>query len=433
MIATEELDRIAAVDHPDPHSVLGPHEEDGILVVRTFRPDALGVRLLPEDGGAPREMHLVHGLGIFETRISHAPRGDEPASSAPHHAAPRPAFRYKLEVRYAGHDGGAGTPPNPPERVLTVRDPYAFPPGLGPLDLHLAAEGTHLEIYRRLGAHVREVEGTRGTSFAVWAPSAQRVSVTGDFNGWDGRLAAMRRMGKGIWEIFLPDVGEGALYKFEVKTLQGPVVLKSDPYGQAMELRPRTASKVVSRKYEFGDAQWMAGRAAGEARRRPMSIYEVHLGSWRVKDLGAPEGGAAKRDLAERWYGYRELADLLVDYVADMGFTHIELLPDHGAPLRRLLGLPGLGLLRADEPLRHAGRPALLRRPVPRPRHRRHPRLDAGALPQGRVRARPLRRQRALRAPRPAQGRAQALEHVRLQLRAPGGEELPHRQRALLD
>jgi 1,4-alpha-glucan branching enzyme len=322
MIATEELDRIAAVDHPDPHAVLGPHEEDGALVVRTFRPDALGVRLLPEDGSAPREMHLVHGLGIFEARISHASRashGDEPASSSSQHPAPRHGFRYRLEVRY-------------PSSTVTLHDPYAFPAGLGPLDLHLAAEGTHLEIYRRLGAHVREVEGVRGASFAVWAPSAQRVSVTGDFNGWDGRLAAMRRVGNGIWEIFLPGIGEGALYKFEVKTLQGPVVLKSDPYGRAMELRPRTASKVVSRGYEFGDAQWMASRAAGDARKRPMSIYEVHLGSWRVKDLGAPEGtaregDAAKRDLAERWYGYRELADLLVDYVADMGFTHIELLP----------------------------------------------------------------------------------------------------------
>ncbi len=343
MIATEELDRIAAVDHPDPHAVLGPHEEDGALVVRAFRPDALGVRLLPEDGSAPREMTQVHGLGIFEAHV--AGHAHAPPHAPPHEAGTgsSPAiFHYRLEVRYA-------------DVTQIVHDPYAFPPGLGPLDLHLAAEGTHLEIYRRLGAHVREIDGVRGVSFAVWAPSAQRVSVTGDFNAWDGRVAAMRRVGNGIWEIFLPGVGEGALYKFEVKTLQGPVVLKSDPYGQAMELRPRTASKVVTRRYEFGDARWMADRAAGEARRRPMSIYEVHLGSWRVRrdDGGAdtppvqarinppvqspihlspihPTGSAeaeAKRDPAERWYSYRELADILVEYVVEMGFTHVELLP----------------------------------------------------------------------------------------------------------
>ncbi len=137
---------------------------------------------------------------------------------------------------------------------------------------------------------MREVDGVRGVGFAVWAPSAQRVSVTGDFNGWDGRLGSMRRMGNGIWEIFVPGAGEGALYKFEVKTLQGPVVLKSDPYGQAMELRPRTASKVAVRHYEFTDACWMADRAAGAKRRKPLSIYEVHLGSWRIRNA-RPDGG----------------------------------------------------------------------------------------------------------------------------------------------
>jgi 1,4-alpha-glucan branching enzyme len=226
-----------------------------------------------------------------------------------------PAPRYRVEVRY-----GAST--------VTIDDPYAFPPAIGELDLHLAAEGKHLEIYRRLGAHVREVEGVAGTAFAVWAPQAQRVSVVGPWNGWDGRLSAMRRMGNGIWEIFLPGVAEGALYKYEIKTLQGPIVLKSDPYGTAMELRPRTASKVVTRAHEFTDAAWIAARGAGEARRRPLSIYEVHLGSWRIKPLGGePSTGSPKRDPAERWYGYRELADMLADYVTDMGFTHVELLP----------------------------------------------------------------------------------------------------------
>jgi 1,4-alpha-glucan branching enzyme len=305
MIAPDELDLIAAVDHPDPHSVLGPHEEDGALTIRVFRPDARSVSVILDDGAAPRPMLQVHGLGVFEARL--------PLSRGP--------LRYKLEVRSG-------------RVAVVVRDPYAFASSLGELDLHLSAEGKHHEIYRRLGAHVREIDGVRGTSFAVWAPSAQRVSVTGDFTGWDGRLYAMRRLSHGIWEIFIPDLGDGALYKFEIKTLQGPLVLKSDPYGRAMELRPRTASRVVTRRYEFTDARWMADRAAGEIRRRPMSIYEVHLGSWRIKPRPAPAAAGeaataslAAPDPAARWYGYRELADRLVDYVADLGFTHVELLP----------------------------------------------------------------------------------------------------------
>jgi 1,4-alpha-glucan branching enzyme len=296
MIDPQELDRIVAVQHPDPHSVLGPHEEDGTLVVRTFRPAARSVRVVSGDGRVT-EATRVRDAGLFEARI----------------AGVRMPFRYRLEV-----DDGT--------RTQVVRDPYAFPPHLGPLDLHLAAEGTHLQIYRHLGAHVREVEGARGVAFAVWAPAAQRVSVTGDFNNWDGRLGAMRRLGNGIWEIFVPDAAEGALYKFELVTMHGDLVLKADPFGRAMELRPRTASKVVSRKFEFTDAAWMAERAHSDPRRRPMSIYEVHLGSWRLRPP-PPETSGKEPDQADRWYSYRELADSLVEYVARHGFSHIELMP----------------------------------------------------------------------------------------------------------
>ncbi len=294
MISPEELDRIVNVEHTDPHAVLGPHFEGGAFVVRVFRPEALEVRILTE-GGAGRPTKCVHGAGIFEATF--------PGISQP--------FAYRLEVRY-------------PRSTVLLHDPYAFPPVLGALDLHLAAEGTHLEIYRKLGAHVRDVRGVSGTSFSVWAPSAQRVSVVGDFNGWDGRVHAMRRLGNGIWELFVPGVGDGALYKFEIKTLQGPLVMKSDPYGRAMELRPRTASKVAVRRYEFRDHAWMAARPKMDARRRPISIYEAHLGSWRIRSA---KDTAAPADPAERWFSYRELADKLLDYVVDMGFTHIELLP----------------------------------------------------------------------------------------------------------
>jgi 1,4-alpha-glucan branching enzyme len=311
MTAREDLDRIASVDHSDPHAVLGPHEEEGVLCVRAFRPDAREVRVVVE-GGSPVPMERVHPNGVFEARL--------PGVGAVRPPTAGRALRYQLEIL-----DEAG--------VRLVDDPYAFPPGLGELDLHLVAEGTHLEIYRHLGAHVREIDGVKGTSFAVWAPAAQRVSVAGDFTGWDGKLCAMRRMGNGIWEIFLPGVVEGALYKYEIKTLQGSIVLKADPYGQAMELRPNTASRVVSRKHEFKDAEWLAERATRDARRRPMAIYEVHLGSWRIKPLPEDEPaetlptGTTAPDPAKRWYSYRELADTLVDYVAEMGFTHIELLP----------------------------------------------------------------------------------------------------------
>ena len=296
MISAQELELVASVEHPDPHHVLGPHvdEEGGGITIRAFRPDAQEITLLPE-GGAPTPMRRVHPLGIFEV--------DLPGASV--------APRYRLSVR--------------DERSTTVgRDAYAFPSSIGDLDLHLAAEGTHRELYRHLGAHVRTVNGVTGTAFAVWAPSARRVSVSGDFNGWDGRLHAMRRMGRGIWEIFIPDVGEGALYKFEVKTMHGVLILKADPYGRAMELRPNTASKVTVAKYNFTDAAWMAERKRAPVSKRPMAIYEVHLGSWKIHPKSE---GATKGDPAERWLTYRELADALVDYVVDLGFTHLELLP----------------------------------------------------------------------------------------------------------
>ena len=299
MISAQELELVASVEHPDPHHVLGPHvdEEGGGVTVRAFRPDAHEVTLLPEGSWRRVAMRRIHPSGIFEVTLVGATL-----------SLPLP---YQIEAKG--------------EHATTVgRDAYAFPPSLGDLDLHLAAEGTHRELYRHLGAHVREVGGVKGTAFAVWAPSARRVSVSGDFNGWDGRLHAMRRMGRGIWEIFIPDVGEGALYKFEVKTMHGVLTLKADPYGRAMELRPNTASKVTVAKYAFTDAAWMAERKAAPASRRPMAIYEVHLGSWKIHPK---KEGATKGDPAERWLTYRELAEALVDYVVDLGFTHIELLP----------------------------------------------------------------------------------------------------------
>ena len=302
---------------------------------------------------------------------------------------------YELEIEY------------PDGKTFTVRDPYSFLPTLGELDLHLAMQGRHEHLYERLGAHVRELDGVVGTAFAVWAPNARSVSVVGDFNAWDGRLHPMRSLGaSGIWELFVPGVGEGAIYKFEIRTQDGRLRLKSDPLAFHTEVPPANASVVCEDKHV-----WRRRRLDRAPRRRPtrcaapISIYEVHLGSWRRNPL------EENRPLT-----YRELADELADYVSDLGFTHVELLPVMEHPFSRLVGLPGHRLLRADLPLRHARRLPRPRRPPPPARHRRDPRLGAGALPARRLRARPLRRHAPLRARRPAPRRAPRLGHARLQL-----------------
>jgi 1,4-alpha-glucan branching enzyme len=273
----------------DPHATLGAHPRDGGVVVRAFRPDAVSVTARPEQGD-PVELQAA-GEGLFEGVIEDA----------------KLPLRYSLEVRHA--DG----------ETLTFHDPYAFPPTLGDLDLHLAGEGRHEELWKRLGAHVREVEGVTGTAFAVWAPNAQSISVVGDFNGWDGRLHPMRSLGSsGIWELFIPELGEGERYKLAVRRADGSLVLKADPYATATEVPPLNASVVYRPAHEWKDDAWLEQRREQEGRLHgaPMSIYEVHLGSWRRNPV---EGN--------RSLTYLELADELADYAGDLGFTHVELMP----------------------------------------------------------------------------------------------------------
>jgi 1,4-alpha-glucan branching enzyme len=288
-----ELEQIVRAEHSDPFHVLGPHpiEIDGKkqIAIRTFQPRAEGVTVTFTAGLPPQLMTRVHPEGIFEAVLPH----------------PEITTGYRLVVRYPG---GAAE---------TIDDPYRFPPLLSDLDLHLLGEGTHYEKYEKLGAHVRTVDGVAGVSFAVWAPNALRVSVVGDFNHWDGRMHPMRLRGNsGFWELFFPGLGEGAIYKYEIRSRLGPLAfLKADPYGYFAEVRPKTASVVATLdKHTWNDADWMAARAERNWLAAPMSIYEVHLGSWRRRPGG-------------EMLSYRGLAAELIPYVKQMGYTHIELLP----------------------------------------------------------------------------------------------------------
>lgn len=289
----EDIERLFALVHPDPHSVLGAHPVVEGLMVRAYRPEAERVELLLK-GRRPVEMTKIHESGIFEVLVKR--RAQIPL--------------YELRVFYT--DGN----------VFTLHDAYSFPPTLGNIDEHLFGEGKHRRIYDKLGSHLLKMGEVSGVSFAVWAPQAEGVSVVGDFNGWDGRLHQMRRLGvSGIWELFIPDLGAGAVYKYEIHHRGVPRFLKADPYAFYAEVPPATSSIVYESSYQFQDDEWLEKRANADFHHRPLSIYEVHLGSWRrVMEEG------------NRSLSYRETAPALADYALEMGFTHIEFMPLKGYP-----------------------------------------------------------------------------------------------------
>jgi 1,4-alpha-glucan branching enzyme len=288
-VAMQELDALVQREHPNPHAVLGPHEVGDAVVIRALRPAACQILAHVDSTENEIELKQIHPGGVFE--------GVVPGATLP--------LRYRLVVDY----GAAGR--------FQIDDPYAFAPTLTDFDLHLIGEGRHEEVYERLGAHVREIDAVTGTAFAVWAPAAHAVSVVGDFNSWDGRLHAMRSLGaSGIWELFLPGVQAGARYKYELLTAQRELSLKADPYAFETEQPPQTASVVFQSEHKWRDRDWLTRRALQTPLDRPVSIYEVHLGSWRLNPL---EGN--------RSLSYLELADELAAYANDMGFTHVELLP----------------------------------------------------------------------------------------------------------
>jgi 1,4-alpha-glucan branching enzyme len=282
-----ELARLARGDHHDPHAILGVHPAVGGTVVRAFHPDASGAALIAPNGGtAPME---PIGHGVFAGLVDDLAPGQ---------------FSYR--VRFTFPDG------NTWER----EDPYRFGPTIGEMDLHLIGEGTHERLYDVLGAHPRTHEGVEGVSFAVWAPNARSVRIVGDFDRWDGRLLPLRSMGaSGVWELFVPGIGPGELYKYEILGADGTLRLKADPLAFAMQVRPETASRVWDPSvYPWTDDDWMAGRATRDPYRSPMATYEVHLGSWMRNDDGS-------------WLGYRQAAEKLVEHCRRFGFTHVELLP----------------------------------------------------------------------------------------------------------
>ena len=280
-------------EHSDPHTVLGMHEmeEDGrkAVVVRAFLPDAAGITVIDYANKRKKyPMERLHADGFFEVTI----------------ADRKEWFRYQLE--YTDADGN----------TWRSYDPYSFSPTLSEFDRHLFGAGTHYEIYEKMGGRLMTHEGARGAAFSVWAPNAKAVSVIGDFNNWDARRSPMRRLGEsGIWELFLPAAAEGDKYKFHVTQCDGRVVDKTDPYGVYAEVRPNNASVLYPlKRYKWKDRRWMTARRKYDFRTAPMNIYEVHLGSW-------------KRAEGDRFLTYTELAEQLIPYVKEMGYTHIEMLP----------------------------------------------------------------------------------------------------------
>ncbi|WP_199312732.1 1,4-alpha-glucan branching enzyme [Microcoleus sp. FACHB-672] len=314
LVAPDQINRIVWNQHHDPFEILGPHpiEQDGKIthwVVRAYLPSADAAWVVIPEERQEYPMQSVHDPHFFECTIE------------------RPELaNYQFRLKEGEH-----------ERV--IYDPYAFrSPKLTDLDIHLFSEGNHHRIYEKLGAHLTEVNGVKGVYFAVWAPNARNVSVLGDFNNWDGRKNQMRKRDNGIWELFIPELGVGNGYKYEIKNYDGHIYEKSDPYGFQSEARPKTASIVADLDtYSWNDASWMEARRHTEPLSQPISVYECHIGSW----LHASSAEPAKLPNGEeepvvvvselrpgaRFLTYRELAHKLIPYVKELNFTHIELLP----------------------------------------------------------------------------------------------------------
>ena len=287
----KDIDALVRAEHHDPFSILGPHGDGaGGQFIRAYLPGALSVSVVDKNSGEE--------LGPLEAT-------ETPGLFVGHFEGSRP---YLLRTRWAGGE-------------QVAEDPYSFGQLLGEMDLYLFAEGNHRDLSSCLGAQLKTVDGVDGVRFAVWAPNARRVSVVGDFNVWDGRRHPMRlRHPSGVWELFIPRLQAGELYKYEILGAHGILPLKADPMALATSLPPDTASKVASPlQIDWQDQDWMSGRRERQQHNAPLSIYELHAGSWQCEldDLGE----------VARQYTWPELAERLIPYVKELGFTHIELMP----------------------------------------------------------------------------------------------------------
>ena len=308
LLSKEEMEAVINGDHGNVFAVLGIHKDKGSkeVFIRTYQPNTRSVELLKKDGTSLGQMTKLDERGFYQINLGAIEN-----------------FPYKFRIE---NDNGT---------VYEQEDAYRFSSILGDIDVYLLAEGNHLEMYKKLGAHVAEMDGVKGVSFAVWAPNAKRVSVVGNFNNWDGRVNVMRKhISCGVWDIFIPGIDEGEIYKYEVKTQEDYILVKSDPLAFWSEVRPKTASVVYDlNHYHWEDDNWMNYREEHNAFDKPMSIYEVHLGSWKRKGFNGTE-----------FLTYRELADNLVPYVVNMGFTHVEFLPLAEHPLDCSWGYQVIGM-----------------------------------------------------------------------------------------
>ena len=282
-----EMNEIINAEHKDPHHFLGQHEQGGQFFINAFKPSAQSVEVINKASGQSMKMNKIHETGLFSVNVGGA------------------AIDYKLRIEeYSGY-------------TWETYDAYSFDPIIQELDIYLFKQGTHYKIYEKMGAHRIVVNGVEGVHFAVWAPNSMRVSVIGDFCGWDGRTYQLRNVDQsGIYEIFIPGIQINDKYKFEIKTHDYQIIEKSDPYANFAELRPNTASVVTDLTgYDWGDGDYQVAKNSKNYLNQPISVYEVHLGSWK------------KSDREHGYLTYEELADELVEYVKYMGYTHVELMP----------------------------------------------------------------------------------------------------------
>ena len=389
----ESVRALAAGVDGNPFAVLGPHDTHDGRIIRAMLPGAVKVEVVRQsDGCLLCQLEPSGDAGLFENFMQ---------ERAP----------YRLRIFW-------------PQGVQETEDPYSFGLLLGDIDLHLFNEGRHFQLAQVLGAQPLTIGGVNGVRFSVWAPNATRVAVVGDFNSWDRRRHAMRvRHGAGIWELFLPRVAPGSRYKYDIISPDGVhLPWKADPLARQTETPPNTAS-VVPQPYDHSwhDQKWMSERGKRQAPVAPISIYEVHLGSW-LKPDGRTQAGSLWDFATER----------LLPYLVDMGFTHVELLPITEHPFGGSWGYQPLGLF---APTARYGPPKALsrfRRCAARCWHRHHPRLGAGSFSNRPTWAGPFRRHGALRAPRSARRLSSRLEYLHLQFRPAGSAGLPDRQRTLL-